>query len=67
MSATEQPFTNDCEFTVPFKTQEGHARKVTFKTAEVTVPILSGGKLADEDNALAFVKKRRLGTWPGHT
>ena len=55
-TATGDPFGAEGEFTVPFKTQEGHARKVTFENAEVTVPIRSGGKMADEDNALTFVK-----------
>ena len=55
-TATGAPFGADGEFTVPFQTQEGHQRKVTFENADVTVPILSGGKLADEDNALTFLK-----------
>ena len=41
MSATEQPFSNDGEFNVPFRSHNGYAREVDFLNAPVSMPIVS--------------------------
>ena len=55
-TATGDPFAADGEFRVAFKTQEGQQRHVTFQNAPVTVPIVSSGKMCDEDNEITYTK-----------
>ena len=41
MSATEQPFSNDGEFTIPFRSYNGYSRSITYLNAKVAMPITS--------------------------
>ena len=42
------------KFSVPFTTVEGHKRNVLFNNANVEFPILSTGRIADNDNEIWF-------------
>ena len=55
-TATGQPFENKGELTVPDHTQEGHQYSTTFQNADVTMPNLSTGRMADSDCASTFKK-----------
>ena len=55
-TATGQPFANLGEFEVPFHTQEGHPYTTTFQNAEVSMPILSTGRMADSGCTSTFKK-----------
>ena len=55
-TATGDPFGAKGELTVRFKTEEGHRRQATFQNAPVMCPILSTGKMTDEDNHVNYRK-----------
>ena len=57
-TATGQPFGSDGEMTINFESQEGHHRTFTFKNADVAIPIISPGLLADDNHDALFRKKR---------
>ena len=42
---------------IPAVSLEGHKRTYTFDDADVTVPILSNGKLTDDGNDVLFQKR----------
>ena len=41
VSATGEPFGSNGEFDVPFRSENGHVRQVTFRNAKVAMPIVS--------------------------
>ena len=53
-TATGGLFQNLGEFDLPFHTQEGHAYNTTIQHANVTVPILSTGRMADHHHKSTF-------------
>ena len=55
-TATGAVFENKGEFDLEFKTPEGHRYKTTIQNADVTVPILSTGRMADHDHTSTFQK-----------
>ena len=58
-TATGDPFGSEGEFKVPFQTQEGHNRVITFQNAPVTVPIISASRICNEDASVTYE------TWGG--
>ena len=55
-TATGGVFSNNGKFGIAFTKQEGHAYSTTFQTADVTMPILSTGRMADSDCVSTFRK-----------
>ena len=55
-TATGDIFGSKGQFTVEAESMEGYKRKYTFQNADVTVPILSIGKLTDDEHDVMFKK-----------
>ena len=55
-AANGSPIHNLGNFQVDFWTQEGHARQITFQNANVSFPILSTGRIADNNNTIWYDK-----------
>ena len=55
-TATGDAFSNNGQFDVAFATKEGHRYSTTFTNADVTMPILSTGRMADSDCLSTFGK-----------
>ena len=55
-TATGALFDNKGEFDLHFKTAGGHSYQTTIQNADVTVPILSTGRMADHDHTSTFKK-----------
>ena len=49
-TATRQGFASSGDTQIPVESLEGHERTFTFKNANVSIPILSTGRFADEDH-----------------
>ena len=56
-TATGQVFNSKGEMVIPATSLEGYERVFTFDDADVTVPILSIGKLTDDGNDVLFQKR----------
>ena len=56
-TATGDPFVSEGTMTIPMESQEGYHRTFTCDDAPVAIPILSTGKLADEDEDSLFSRR----------